>query len=75
LANEKETKGIENRRDLRRGGFCFRKKEDLRAIFSNEQPQRSNCSRSGEASAVPGQYFHGGFGDNSMPPVFWCEIA
>jgi hypothetical protein len=37
-------------------------------VISDKHPQRTNCSRSGETSAVPGDEFHDGLGDSSLSP-------
>jgi hypothetical protein len=70
LAQEIEMKRMKDRRNLRGGGFSFRKKEDVRAFSWNEHPQRSNCRWSRKILVVPRLNLHGGLGDNSMSPNF-----
>jgi hypothetical protein len=39
----KETKRMKDRRDLRRGRFCFREKKDVRVVDPDEHPQGTDC--------------------------------
>jgi hypothetical protein len=59
LSHEKETKSVENSKNLGGRGFGFRKKENFRGLIKDQSPQTSNCSWPREPSAIPGKDFHG----------------
>ena len=56
---------IQDGGDKRWGSFCFRGKDDIRAIGSDQNPELLNCSWMSNPSAVPRKYLHLLLGDTT----------
>jgi hypothetical protein len=68
MSHQVETKMVQNRGDKRRGSFCFREKDDIRAIGSDQCLEISKCSWTSNPYAVPRQDLHMMLGDTTWSP-------
>jgi hypothetical protein len=59
---------IQDKGDKRRGNFCFRKKEDIRAIGSDQCPKNTTYDWMRYPSAIPRQDLYLQLGETTWSP-------